>query len=219
METIAKKKVGRPPDEALRERRQEEILDTAALIFAKDGYLNTEVQQVADALEIGKGTVYRYYPSKEQLFLAAVDRGMNQLKAAIDLSGQDVGDPLLKIERAIIAYLAFFRDNPQHVELLMQERAAFRDRKQPTYFEHRESNREPWQALFRGLIATGRVRNVNVERLLDVLGDLVYGAMFTHYFSGQHKPLAEQARDILDLIFFGILSDTERRLRLEENQA
>jgi AcrR family transcriptional regulator len=215
-EMLSKKKVGRPPDDTLRERRQEEILDMAALIFARHGYLNTDVQQVADALEIGKGTVYRYYPSKEQLFLAAVDRGMTRLKAAIDLSSADVAEPLMRIEKAIVAYLAFFRDNPQHVELLMQERAAFRDRKQPTYFEHRESNRGPWKELFRGLIASGRVRNLNVDRLLDVLGDLVYGAMFTHYFSGQHKPLEQQARDILDLIFFGILSDTERKPRLEE---
>ena len=214
-EILSKKKVGRPPDDALRERRQEEILDMAALIFARHGYLNTEVQQVADALEIGKGTVYRYYPSKEQLFLAAVDRGMNRLKETIDLSSLGVSDPLERIEKAIVAYLAFFRENPQQVELLMQERAAFRDRKQPTYFEHRESNRGPWQELFKNLIATGRVRNVNVDRLLDVLGDLVYGAMFTHYFSGQHKPLAEQAQDILDLIFFGILSETERKPRLE----
>lgn len=211
MHTTAKKRVGRPPDEALRGRRQEEILDAAATVFAQDGYLNTEVQQVADALEVGKGTIYRYYPSKEQLFLAAVDRGMQRLKEAVDRSGESVSDPLERIEKAIVAYLAFFRENPQHVELLIQERAAFRDRKKPTYFEHRECNIGPWRELFLGLIAAGRVRDVNVDRIMDVLSNLVYGTMFTQHFTGQHKPLEEQARDLIDVCFFGILSDRERQ--------
>jgi AcrR family transcriptional regulator len=213
MTAIVKKRVGRPPDEALRERRQEEILDAAAKTFAQQGYLNTEVQQVADALQVGKGTIYRYYPSKEQLFLAAVDRGMKLLKEAVDQSGVGVADPLERVERAILAYLAFFRNNPQHVELLIQERAAFRDRKKPTYFEHRDSHSGPWEEMFQRLIAEGRVRNVNVAQLMDVISDMVYGAMFTHYFAGQHKPLEQQARDIIDICFFGILSDSERNQR------
>lgn len=216
MTTTTKKKVGRPPDEALRERRQEEILDAAAEIFAQHGYLTTDVQQVADALEVGKGTIYRYYPSKEQLFLAAADRGMQRLKETVDRSGEGVTDPLDRIEKAIIAYLAFFRENPHHVELLIQERAAFRDRKKPTYFQdyvNRESARGPWKNLLRGLITAGRLREMNVDRLLDVLSDMVYGTMFTHYITGQHKTLAEQAQDILEVCFFGILSDRERQQR------
>ena len=59
--------------------RREQILDAAAEVFAQHGYRNTDVQFVADALQVGKGTVYRYFPSKEALFLAAVDRGMRRL--------------------------------------------------------------------------------------------------------------------------------------------
>lgn len=210
----AKRKVGRPPDEALRERRQEEILDVAAPIFAREGYLPTDVQLVADALGVGKGTIYRYYPSKEQLFLAAVDRGMTRLREAVDRSGEGVADPLERIEKAIVAYLAFFRDHPHYVELLIQERAAFRDRREPTYFKHHASNRGPWLDLVASLIATGRLRPVNVNRVLDVMSDLVYGAMFTHHFTRQDKPLEQQAQDIIDVCFLGILSDRERRRRL-----
>ena len=48
--TLPKKKgPGRPRDAALAERRREEILDTAAVVFARHGYPNTDVQYVADA--------------------------------------------------------------------------------------------------------------------------------------------------------------------------
>jgi hypothetical protein len=54
------------------------------------------------------------------------------------------------------------------------------------------------------------VRGVPVERVLDVLGDLMYGTMFTNHFAGRRKPFAAQAEDILDIFFNGILSDKER---------
>src|SRR4051812_18845476 len=85
---------GRPPDEALQERRREQILDQAEAVFAKHGYPNTDVQFVADPLAISKGTIYRYFPSKERLFLAAVERGVRQLKAYIDRAVAGVADPL-----------------------------------------------------------------------------------------------------------------------------
>ena len=93
--------------------------------------------------------------------------------------------------------------------MLIQERAQFKDRKKPTYFEHRETNVERWRALYRSLIDAGRVRDIPVERIIDVVGDLLYGTMFTNYFTGPRKSAEEQTRDILDIVFHGILSDSE----------
>jgi AcrR family transcriptional regulator len=214
MPVTAKAKRGRPKDDNLRARRQEEILDTAATIFAQNGYPNTEVQLVADALAVGKGTIYRYFPSKQRLFLAAVDRGMHRCREYVEGSYKHLEDPLEQMTHGVRAYLGFFKEYPEFVELLIQERAEFRDRKKPTYFEHRDAGVGPWQEHFRNLIAAGRVRDVPVERILDVLSDLVYGTMFTNYFTGQHKPLDVQAQDILDIVFHGILTETERKRRL-----
>jgi len=107
--------------------------------------------------------------------------------------------------------------HPEFVELIMQERAQFKDRKKPTFFLHREARVEQWRAHYRRLIAEGRVRDMPVERITDVMSDLVYGTMFTNYFTGQRKPFEAQAQDILDVVFHGILSDAERR-RSGENQ-
>ena len=47
----------------------------------------------------------------------------------------------------------------------------------------------------------------------DVVNNLLYGTIITNYFAGQSKPLEEQAQDILDIVFNGILTDTERASR------
>ena len=66
MKTARNCRPGRPKDEALWASRTDEILDTAATIFAQHGYHDTEMQLIADALEVGKGTIYRYFPSKQE---------------------------------------------------------------------------------------------------------------------------------------------------------
>jgi AcrR family transcriptional regulator len=210
MSALERRPRGRPRDDTLAERRREEILDSAATLFAQWGYQQTEMQRVADALNIGKGTIYRYFTSKQELFLAAVDRGMRRLRAQVDASSEGVCDPLERLKRAVATYLGFFREHSEYTELLVQERAVFRDRKS-TYFEHRDADAGPWPDLFRGLIEAGRVRDVPVERIIAVLSDLVYGTMFSTYFAGSSKSHEEQARDILDIVFLGILSDRERR--------
>src|SRR5688572_30089849 len=175
---------GRPKDPALATRRRAAILDAAARVFAQRGYRDTNLQDVADALGVAKGTLYLYYPSKEELFLAAVDQGMVRLRDHVRGTYTDMTDPLDRLAVAIRAYLEFFKAHPDLAELLIQERAEFRDRKAPTYHEHRRTNEAVWRDVFAGLIAAGRVRDVPVQRILDVIGDMVYGTMFTNHFTG-----------------------------------
>jgi AcrR family transcriptional regulator len=210
---MATKKTRRPNADSLWETRQEQILEAAAKLFAKHGYAETDTQLLADELGVGKGTLYRYFPSKETLFLAAADRVMRQMRREIDASIAGIADPVDQIEVAIRAYLVFCAEHPEFIELLIQERAQFKDRKKPTYFEHREANVGRWLDLYRALIAEGRIRNMPVERILGVLSDLLYGTMITNYFAGRQKPIEEQARDILDVVYNGILTDSERQAR------
>jgi AcrR family transcriptional regulator len=205
------KKPPRAVDEALWASRQEEILEAAARLFAEHGFADTDTQRLADELGVGKGTLYRYFPSKEALFLAAVDRAMHRFREYIDSRIANIADPLEQIAEGIRAYLTFVAEHPEFVELLMQERAQFKDRKKPTYFAHREANVERWRARYRALIAEGRVRDIPVERITDVMSQLLYGTMFINYFTGQQKPPEEQAQEILDVVWGGILSDAERR--------
>ena len=193
--------------------RQEQILDTAVRLFAERGYSETDTQLLAEELRVGKGTIYRYFPSKRDLFLAAADRVMRLMRQRIDQQIEGIEEPFERIGVAIRAFLTFFYDHPEFVELLMQERAQFKDRKKPTYFVHRETNIKRWQVVYRSLIEAGRIRNIPVERITDVIGNLLYGTMFTNYFTHELPSVEKQAADILDILFNGILSDGERQRR------
>ena len=200
-----------PPSTA--SRRREQIVEKAVRLFAEHGYDGTDTQLLADQLKVGKGTLYRYFSSKEELFLAATDYVMRKLSEHVLSYVEETCDPFDQIERGVRAYLVFFADHPEFVELLIQERALFKDRRQPTYFQHRARNAQRWRDLYRSLIAAGQVRAMSAERISDVVSRLLYGTMFTNYFSHQQPDVEQQTIEILDVILFGILSDSERQRR------
>lgn len=181
--------------------------------FADRGFAGADTQLLADELGVGKGTIYRYFESKRALFLAAVDRSMRQLHERIEAATQGAEDPLAKLDQAFRTYLDFFAEHPEDVELLIQERASFKDRARPTYFVHREQTVARWRERYRELIARGRLRSMPVERISDVIAAMLYGAMFLNYFGGRTESFAATAEDLLDVLFFGILSDPERATR------
>lgn len=51
-------------------RRKRQILDAALQLFIKKGYENTSIQDIADAADISKGLVYKYFESKIEILLA-----------------------------------------------------------------------------------------------------------------------------------------------------
>jgi AcrR family transcriptional regulator len=199
--------------------RREEILETATALFAEQGFSDAVTQALAERLGVGKGTIYRHFPSKRALFLAATDRVMRKMQECISAKVVGIEDGLERIERGIATFLQFFADHPSFVELLIQERAYFKDRKRPTYFEHREVNIQRWKQLYRDLMAAGRMREMPVDRITTVMSNVLYGIMVTNFFNGQPAPAEVQSREILDVIFAGVLSESERARFLERRRA
>lgn len=210
MQTLPQRSPGRPRDESLPQRRREEILVAATRLWADKGYPNTDLESVAAELKIAKGTLYRYFSSKEEMFHAAVDRAMQLLQQWIAEAATPVEEPLLRIRTAVSAFLTFFDDHPELLELIIQERAEFRNRKEPTFVQYRARNIGVWQKLIEDLMDSGRVRRMPVARVTNVISCSLYGALFTHYYNRQ-QPLASAADEIIDITFHGFLTHDDRQ--------
>ena len=76
-----------PPlaDGGVRQRRKEarpqELLDAALAVFVEKGFAAARTEEVAQLAGVSKGTLYLYYPSKEELFKAVVRQNLGSLIA------------------------------------------------------------------------------------------------------------------------------------------
>lgn len=62
----------RPPRTRRKHARPEEIVNAAMAVFSERGFAATRLEDVAARAGIGKGTIYLYFPNKEELFRAVV---------------------------------------------------------------------------------------------------------------------------------------------------
>ena len=59
-----------------KELRRETILGAARKVFARDGYFNATMSQIAGVAEFGMGTIYQYFPNKQSLFSEVIIEGV-----------------------------------------------------------------------------------------------------------------------------------------------
>jgi len=188
--------------------RADDILRVATAVFAKNGYRNTDVQVIADELGIGKATIYRKFPTKQELFFAAVDRGMERLHEHLDCESLDHQSrpPIERLRMGIREYFKFFEMNPDLVELFFQERAEFSDRPEMTFFVHKKRRLAKTRQFIQELVDSGAVRKVSVEKLSDIFGYALYGCLFVHHLTGKEKTLSQRADDIIEILINDLLS-------------
>ncbi|WP_290649118.1 TetR/AcrR family transcriptional regulator [Aquisalimonas sp.] len=187
------------------EERREQILRAARAHFAEHGYRCTDVQDIADGIDVGKGTIYRHFPTKEGLFLASVEGAVEVLKSYATSSVEALDDPLKKIRAVTHVSLQFFDDHPEVVELFIQERAEFKDRDMPMYFVRAERDRPEWNVLFDQLKEQGRMRAMDSAGVSQILADTLYGTVLAHRMTGATDSLVERADTVVDFMLHGIL--------------
>jgi len=78
------------------------ILETAQKIFAYFGIKKTTVDEIAKKAGIGKGTIYNYYKSKDELFAAVIKREEQELKKLILDEIRKTDDPRKQLKNFII---------------------------------------------------------------------------------------------------------------------
>jgi AcrR family transcriptional regulator len=75
-----------PPNRRERQslERRERLFRAALDLFAQKGFAETTVEDITNAADLGKGTFFNYFPSKEHILLAFAEMQLAKLRAAAD---------------------------------------------------------------------------------------------------------------------------------------
>jgi AcrR family transcriptional regulator len=103
------------------DERRRQLLDAGATLFAAHAYEEISMRQIAAAAGVSKPLLYHYFPSKNDLFMAAVTEAASELQDLIAPSGD--GTPVEQLTASLDAYLAWIDDNGQTWSKLMQSAA------------------------------------------------------------------------------------------------
>jgi TetR/AcrR family transcriptional repressor of mexCD-oprJ operon len=155
--------------EALRDRTAAAIIDSAATVLAVRGEA-ASMEEIANSAGIGRATLYRYFPNREELLRAMAAASVRELTARVkeaDLDGVPFEEAIARLARGIVAtgskYIALSLDSTRLTD---------------AYPEVETEVLEPIRALFRRAIADGSLRqDLPPDFLIDLFSGLVKGAL------------------------------------------
>jgi len=101
-----------------KEQRREEILQAAQIVFFEKGLQTATMDEIAETAELSKGTLYLYYKSKEDLYLAVLLRGLDYLEELFRRALQPRLPAVILIRRLQQAYVEFFRHQRNYFRML-----------------------------------------------------------------------------------------------------
>ncbi len=187
--------------------RRSQILDVATRVFSESGYRASDMQGIADALGIAKGTIYLYFKSKKELFLAAVQLAIESLAGRIEKEVRMASGPLEKVKAIVGAHFSFSNENRPLAEIITQERGEFLTHAEKTYYRVFSENARHLEKILRDGIADGVFREADVEQTTGILANLLAGTIYM-YILGQGRNNAGPSVDaITDFLLNGILCE------------
>jgi AcrR family transcriptional regulator len=204
----------RRPSQELKARRESEILEAAAAVFAERGFRGTRIADVAARAGLGKGTIYEYYRSKEDLFLNLFHWYTDQAFASMTTTAEATdGSAVDALRNACDSLLMSCREMQHLYPLTMEFWSAsaapeFRKRLTEEFRRLYHRFRGAVAETIRAGIAQGEMgRHVDPDAVAAAIVGALDGIILQAWFDRDFDPVAT-GRHFLDVLVAGIAAGT-----------
>jgi len=196
--------VERRPARAKSKKREREIVDAAAEIFHRQGYADTSVQDVADAVGILKGSLYYYIDSKEDLLFRMLVEVHEDAKGIIEEVEALDAPPLGKLHEYVRRHIEYNTRNLSKIAVYYHDFGLLTADRRKVIVKQRAM----YQDFVIGLIAAAQERG-EVDANLDprLVANAVFGTVnwiYTWYRPGRSATPEQLGELYGELIVNGI---------------
>ena len=194
-----------PVEEKSRNGKYEAILRAAARVFARSGYFNAKVSDVARTAGVADGTVYLYFKNKDDLLTSIFGWAMGEFITRARSEVAELEDPREKLRR--FAHLHFSlleqeRDIAIVFQIELRQSTKFMERFSTTYLAQ-------YLQMLREIIEEGQRRGIFRKQLNSkVMAKFLFGAldeMATNWvLSRKNHSLTAMVEPVLDIFLNGV---------------
>lgn len=192
-----------------RESIRDEILDATDRLLARFGYKKMTIDDLAQEVGIGKGTVYLHFSSKEEIALSHIDRIIERMKVRLkEISSADVS-PDERLREMLLTRVLFRFDSVQHYTQSLNDLLADL---RPRLLARRRRYFEDEAQIFAEVLQEGDKINIfsvpdalkTAETLLLATNSLLPYSLNTKEL-GERSEIEERVRRLADLLLTGLL--------------
>ena len=198
--------------DVLADFRRAELIDAANAVFARKGFAGASVDEIAKMAGVAKGTVYLYYPSKHDIYWAALESGIvaldKAMRAAVEAVPSSLKAQLLAVARTKLAY---FDERRDFFRIFFSElgsqacEVSQHPRLRPLYLEHVHYV----EGLVEAAMTRREIRKCEAPRIAFAVADLVRGVVRRRLLDTVTTSIDDDAAFIVELLWSGIGRDAD----------
>ena len=110
-----------------REKTRLDLVDAAASVISRKGYHQTRIADIAAEADVGLGTFYLHFKTKNEVFIELVEKGTTQLREEIAAAKAGVSDPAERLRIVITTVLDSAAQHPELFRIVFGHGPAFLD--------------------------------------------------------------------------------------------
>jgi AcrR family transcriptional regulator len=192
---------GIPLTQAELEQRRQEIAKTAVPLFIEQGFNETSMRQIAQAVGMGKSTLYDYFDSKDDIIVFVVQEHITLLMQRANAIIAEEGSAAEHLRKILEMQLAFSLENKAFYMRVMFEAQRLKVESQQRIQTYRYQFQDLIKALIETGIEQGYFRSVNATMAMKTIISMMTPVIYTSRPSGTPQ---EMLGDGLDLILNGL---------------
>lgn len=185
----------------------EKILVAAARLFATKRFHEARMEDIAAAAAVGKGTLYRYFQDKDELYQALLARAAEQISVRLHEELESAPGPRQKLEAIVRVILTYFDEQPHLFDLIHHAEAMHQIAPSSPWHSVRQEN----QRLVREVFDEARARGEFVVADPDVAMLMLLGGLRAVLRSSPPPRPPDLVSRIVDVILLGAARLTQRR--------
>jgi len=177
----------------------EKILNVAVRLFATHRFHEARMEDIAACAGVGKGTLYRYFKDKEELYTALLERATEQMIQRLHAAARLGDDPVSKLEALVATFLQFHEDQPYVFDLIQHAEALSRPDQSFPWQKARTLSIDMVKQVLEEGQAKGVFHGVDNTALMLLLG----GIRAIIRFGDKPRP-ANLARRVAEVFLYGV---------------
>ncbi len=202
---------------ATREDIRDLILDATDRLLARYGYRKMTMEDLAQEVGIGKGTIYLHFPSKEEVVLSHVDRIVERLKGQLSTIARRESSPAARLREMLLTRVLFRFDSVQHyTESLSDLLAALR----PGLLTRRRRHFEEESQIVADVLREGKREGLfelrdagsTARTMLTATNALLPYSLSAREL-GKREDVAVETARVVDLLLYGLLKPDAKARR------
>jgi AcrR family transcriptional regulator len=188
-----------------KEEIRSQIIDTARKIFSKYGFRKTTMEEIAQGIGKGKSSIYYYYPGKEEIYRAVIEKEAEILRDTIFKAISKTDDPIEKFRIYVTVRMKTLRDMVNFYEAIKSELLSNLDFINKAREKYDNDEIEMLEGFLREGVKQNLFKieetNLTAIAIVTAMKGLEVPLFKTSYF----KNYEEHINHLIEVIFYGIV--------------